>query len=179
MRLLLIQMLVKMLPENSFYICYNVCGNKCCKSTPPALTSEDIRKITTKYLLDDVIEKISKGDRHSAYVIKKKEGTNDCIFLLSDGRCKIYPQRPLDCKLFPILFKIKKLDEGKYLIKWYIWYCPLSNKIPTEKMLDYARTIVRSYLPKNENILFEYQEAMYSSNGYKKKHYLNEEVLLL
>jgi len=162
---------------NSVDICRNVCKSKCCRSTPPALTSEDIDKIKKRdnINIEEAIESAKK--KEIFFVVSKKEGSHNCYFLSDEGECTIYADRPLDCKLFPILFKIKTYEREKYRIRWYVWYCPLTERKGIDTLLSDAKQIIKEYLPKKSHILFEYQSAMYVSGGYKRKHFIKEEIL--
>jgi len=159
--------------SESTKICRDTCKSKCCKSTPPALTSEDLTRISNALMIkkEEFAKKKTKW-----FFVKKRENSSNCYFLSDAGECNIYTSRPLDCQLFPILFKIKKIDSS-YVIKWYIWYCPLTDFFTPKYLIEKAKKIIASYLEKDPKILFEYQSAMYETGGYKRKHFLFEEKL--
>ena len=159
-------------------ICAEKCGSKCCKSTPPALTSEDIRRINKHISNDKWIKKIEGSDK-IVHIVKKKNETSDCHFLTERNLCSVYDNRPLDCKLFPIFLKIKENTEDSYKIKWLVWYCPLTQEIGLETLLKEARKIIGVYLEKEPQIVFEYQTAMYESGGYKKKHFMRDDIITI
>jgi Fe-S-cluster containining protein len=50
-------------------------------------------------------------------IYKLKTNNNKCIFL-KNGRCSIYENRPLDCRLYP--FDIIKKDSKYYLILYQL-----------------------------------------------------------
>jgi len=159
--------------SKSTQICRDTCKSKCCKSTPPALTSEDLTRISNAL---GIKKEEFANNKNNYFFVKKRENSNDCYFLSDEGECKIYNYRPLDCQLFPVLFKIKRVDSS-YLIKWYIWYCPLTDFFTSEFLIEKAKKIIIRYLEKDSGILFEYQSAMYGTGGYKRKHFLFEEKI--
>lgn len=161
---------------SSIDICSKLCKSKCCRSTPPALTKSDRERIKEKTKLKNWYISIEKNQK-TAYVVKKKNNSNDCIFLTEDGLCEIYDHRPLDCRFFPLLVKIKKQNKDKYNIKWLVWYCPLTENKGTDILKNESKEFLESILEVDPNQIFEYQEAMYLSRGYKKKHFFNEECL--
>ncbi len=157
-------------------ICSNICGSKCCRSTPPALTTKDFERIEKITEEKNWYTKLSQKNKDT-FVISKGEKSNDCIFLSTDGTCKIYENRPLDCRLFPFFLKIKKISDTDYNLKWLVWYCPLTEAIGIENLKTRSRSLIESKLSQNPEEIFEYQEAMYISSGYKRKHFLVEERL--
>jgi Fe-S-cluster containining protein len=142
------------------------------------LTSEDISRINEHVPNDKWINKIEESDK-IAHIVEKKNESNDCYFLTERNLCSIYDNRPLDCKLFPIFLKIKEDMEDSYKIKWLVWYCPLTQEIGLEMLLEEARKIIEVYLENEPQIIFEYQTAMYESGGYKKKHFMREEIITI
>ena len=157
-------------------ICSSICGSKCCRSTPPALTSIDFERITKITEKENWYTKLNE-EKKNIFVISKNEKSDDCFFLSTDGLCSIYENRPLDCKLFPFFLKIKKIDDLNYNLKWLVWYCPLTEAIGTENLQTRSKSLIESILSHNPEEIFEYQEAMYLSKGYKRKHFLVEERL--
>ncbi|NPD87971.1 MAG: YkgJ family cysteine cluster protein [Asgard group archaeon] len=159
-------------------ICAERCESKCCRSTPPALTSEDISRINKQISDDNWIRKIEESEK-IVHIVEKKKESRDCYFLTERNLCSIYENRPLDCKLFPIFLKIKENKVGSYKIEWLVWYCPLTQEVSLETLLEEARKIIEDYLEKEPQIVFEYQTAMYESGGYKKKHFMKEEIITI
>ena len=157
-------------------ICSSVCQSKCCRSTPPALTSIDFERIAKVTDKKKWYTKL-KIDKKDIFVVSKSEKSDDCIFLSTNGLCIIYENRPLDCKLFPFFLKIKKVDDTNYNLKWLVWYCPLTEAIGIEELKTRSRDLIESKLLQNSEEVYEYQEAMYLSKGYKRKHFLVEERL--
>ena len=157
-------------------ICSNICESKCCRSTPPALTTIDFERIQENTNTKNWFIKL-EYEKKDIIVISKKEKSDDCAFLTKKGLCAIYENRPLDCKLFPLFIKIKKISETEYSLKWLVWYCPLTEATGIEELKTRSYSLIKSKLMQNPEEIFEYQEAMYLSNGYKKKHFLIEERL--
>lgn len=166
------------LEEQRKLICTEECGSKCCRSTPPALTSEDISRISNAVSNDEWMRVVKKSER-KIHVINKKNKTDDCYFMSEQNLCNVYDNRPLDCRLFPIFLKIKEIKEHSYVIKWLVWYCPLTEKMGLNTLLEEAKKIIETYLKRNPQIIFEYQTAMYESGGYKKKHFMKEEIITI
>lgn len=166
--------MVKVSLNNSTEICIQ-CGSKCCKSTPPALTSQDTRRIREQTPHKNWLHKMKNG----AFVISKKPNSQECIFLADNGLCNIYEFRPLDCKLFPFFVKIQEKNPGTFNIEWRVWFCPLTNKFGLEQLYNNARLIVIQILKDQPETLFEYQKAMYGSGGYKRKHFWRKETITL
>ena len=160
----------------SIEICSKDCRSKCCKSTPPALTTKDFDKINTKQENKLWFYYINQ-EENGTKVISKKEGGANCYFLSEEGLCNIYEYRPLDCELFPIFFKIEGINENEYNIRWLVWYCPLTEAKGIDPLIEKAKKRVEKILIENPEQLFEYQQAMHASQGYKRKHFLYEERL--
>jgi Fe-S-cluster containining protein len=159
-------------------ICAERCESKCCKSTPPGLTSEDISKIDMIVSNNKWKKRIEKTDK-IVHVVEKKNESKDCFFITEKNFCSIYENRPLDCKLFPIFLKIQKESSDSFRIKWLMWHCPLTQEIGVETLLEEAKRTLRGYLEEEPHIVFEYQAAMYESGGYKKKHFMREEIITI
>lgn len=158
-------------------ICSIICKSKCCRSTPAALTKEDFNRIEANTKKKGWFRTIN--EKNNIRVVGKKENLVDCYFLSEEGLCRIYKYRPLDCKLFPLFVKIKSDGEKEYRLRWYVWYCPLTEQKGIEELLKKAETIVHDYLLVKPEIIFDYQKAMDESGGYKKKHFLKEELLTI
>ncbi len=162
--------------SDSLEICSKHCESKCCRSTPPALTKIDFERISEKNKESNWYNTIETNQK-KALVVAKQKDSDDCFFLSDDGVCAIYSDRPLDCMLFPLFIKIKQVSRGEYEVKWLVWYCPLTEKKGIESLKKEAKKLLISKLSENPNQIFEYQEAMHISKGYKKKHFFKEERL--
>ena len=114
------------------------CTAKCCKSTPPALLgSEALRLIE---LFGEHVIQWKIGPDGGSPTVAKKEESLDCIFLEND-LCIAYDERPLTCRLFPVLPKI--IAEEPSMVQLRIWFCPLTEK-HEDLLLDSAEAIVRN-----------------------------------
>lgn len=96
------------------------CAN-CCKSIPPLINQEDVKRIT-KFLdipISDFYKKNVTIDEDGDMVLN----TTPCIFLLPDNKCKVYEVRPLGCREYPLtdqdLFA-ENMDQHAINAK----YCP-------------------------------------------------------
>ena len=74
------------------------CAN-CCKSIPPILNDNDIRRLSKSL-------GISNGDFHEKYVRIDEDGdrvmaTTPCPFLMEDNACIVYVARPKACRQYP------------------------------------------------------------------------------
>lgn len=77
--------------------CLN-CAN-CCKSIPPILNDNDIRRLSKSLGL-------STGDFQNKYVRLDEDGdrvmaTTPCPFLMDDNACMVYEARPRACRQYP------------------------------------------------------------------------------
>ncbi len=100
--------------------CYDVCnhccvGGRCCSSfdiiNSPVLNNDEMTKIREILNSDEFYIAVDKN------IYKLKTNNNKCIFL-KNGRCSIYENRPLDCRLYP--FDIIKKDSKYYLILYQL-----------------------------------------------------------
>lgn len=111
-------------------LCNKCSHTSCCNNfVTPFLTpneKEKISKIGHTNFSDDYT---THG--MNVHALKKKPGTDECIFWKKDIGCGIYENRPFDCKLFP--FDIYKIN-GEYT--WIVYSCnPESEWTWTEKIL--------------------------------------------
>lgn len=142
-----------------------ICGAKCCKSTQPTLTSDDISRI--KDIVKGtprenfVKEKIRDGKRY--FLVRKKDSGNDCIFL-EDSKCVIDSVKPLDCRMFPVLFKI---EDGRLVSLYH--KCLLSEKIDIRELERRYIGMIKELIEKNRKCFDEYQAGLELSGAYKGK----------
>lgn len=87
------------------------CAN-CCKKYSPRFKNPDIRRIAKvlKMKEGEFIETFLKLDEEGDYVVK----STPCPFLGDNNHCRIYEDRPSDCRRFPytdedVLIKRKQL----------------------------------------------------------------------
>jgi hypothetical protein len=71
------------------------------------LRDEDITRIEdlgfNAWEFVDYEKMFYRGDKFLGYGIRKRPFDDGCVFLEEDGKCKIYPKRPLACKLHPFI----------------------------------------------------------------------------
>ncbi|KSW12230.1 hypothetical protein CF15_05605 [Pyrodictium occultum] len=71
----------------------------CCYNTEMPLTKEDIERIASLgYSVESFVEYVDGIPR-----LRNVDG--HCVFLdPSTGRCRIYPYRPMGCRLYPLVY---------------------------------------------------------------------------
>ncbi len=109
----------------SFECIYQNCESACCKNNLVVLNADDMERlkledidpseVTSQLKLNDFLisKKASPMDQlEGLYVLKlQQDPDGNCVFLLSEGNCRIYESRPFFCREFPFKFakgKIKK-----------------------------------------------------------------------
>jgi len=112
-------------------LCDQCNHTSCCTNfVTPFLTpteQKNIKKRKYENFSDNLL--INGMEVHS---LKKKPGTNECVFWDKDIGCRIYQNRPFDCKLFP--FDIYKIN-GIYT--WVVYSCnPETDWTWSEKILE-------------------------------------------
>lgn len=95
---------------------------KCCYDTEMPLTREDIARIVSLgYKISDFVRVGADG------IPRLKNVNGHCVFLDEDtGKCKIYPWRPLGCRLYPLIY-IDGVGPG------FDEYCPLVKLLSDEE----------------------------------------------
>ena len=137
--------------KNPFEFC-NDCllASNCCSKVkkggriePPFLTDQDIKNISP-YLEEPVEHFVEAriGDNGSMMFLRSN-GSERCIFLDEEMKCKIYDVRPLDCRLFP-LDVIKEENDYYWII--YTSFC-FSNKINIPDLLEFANGVLPQLAP--------------------------------
>lgn len=104
----------------------------CCVGTEMELLAEDIRRIVEAgYKLEDFAV-----ERDGVYRLKNVDG--HCVFYEPTSRsCKIYPIRPVGCRLYPLIFDGRGVDVDKT--------CPTWDTVPRselERLGDYVEKFV-------------------------------------
>ena len=105
------------------------------------------------------------------YQTLKHEGAGGCYFH-KNGRCEIYPVRPLDCRFFP--FDIIEDDEGD--LRWIVYteLCPVNfdYRESFEKLkafFDLPRELALAYsrgkAPGMEANRYEVLDSVYRASG--------------
>lgn len=123
-------------------VCQN-CKKMCCKadiSFSPVVTKSEIDKIEAFLSANQDVRKLA-GDKDFSYFDSEsktfklsKFSDNRCVFWNPDtSKCRIYPARPLDCKIFPFEYR------------WFSWmyapHCPskvFNKKIMLSQFKDYS-----------------------------------------
>jgi len=95
------------------------------------LTPSDIRRITSLgYELSYFAE-----FRNGFYRLRNVDG--HCVFLdVSSGKCKIYPHRPLGCRIYPVIYVE---DIGPTIDK----ECPAANTITPREFILRAKQLMK------------------------------------
>ena len=86
--------------------CIENCA-ECCFRLEIPLRDEDIERLEelgyNAWEFVDYEKMFYRGDKFLAYALKKRPFDGGCIFLGEDGKCKVYPYRPLACRLYPFV----------------------------------------------------------------------------
>ena len=105
------------------------CG-KCCFKTEMLLTRLDISRIKSLGYREDYF--VNRGGE----IPKLKNVNGKCVFLDEETKaCKIYPYRPLGCRLYPLIYNVK---EDKVEVDSL---CPKRNSISKSKVKKYERFV--------------------------------------
>jgi len=115
----------KLTKESMFkFSCYKgiKCFNKCCSDLTLFLTPYDLLRLKKALRIPstDILRKYTKchlGDRSGLPVVflKMKEDKT-CPFVTEEG-CKIYPDRPSSCRLYPLARMRSEEEEYFYMVK--------------------------------------------------------------
>jgi Fe-S-cluster containining protein len=96
-------------------ICVDECGGTCCASGA-FLRLADANRLKT----------VGHGDAVGADGVQTRTDPNgDCVLLGDDSRCRVYENRPLDCRLFPLGYE---LDDEAALVRVVVVGCPLAEQ---------------------------------------------------
>jgi Fe-S-cluster containining protein len=112
-------------------LCVKCSHTSCCNNfVTPFVTSSEKEKISQighNNFSDDF-----STHGMNVHALKKKPGTDECVFWDKNNGCGIYESRPFDCMLFP--FDIYKIN-GEYT--WVVYSCnPESDWTWSEKILE-------------------------------------------
>jgi len=107
-------------------ICFHQCPDRwCCGCdafSPPPLCSEDLRAIG-KMAGDGFF------DVHDVVPTLKVKPSGYCTFFDEEKKsCAVYPERPLDCRMFPFDFVTFGPERGV----WVMWDCPFARSLDPE-----------------------------------------------
>lgn len=138
-------------------ICSNQCGAECCKGVI-FLGKQDIER------LEKLGHKEFISNNGNSKLMETDEN-NRCVFLNENNKCSIYVDRPIDCQLFPLGFKIRTDKIDIVLVK-----CPLSEVMSEEtitSMTKKAKRLISSYsedeLRQYDNLPFESEYTVLNS----------------
>lgn len=99
--------------------CLENCA-KCCAELDIPLRDGDIIRIEdfgfSAWEFVDYNKMFYRGDKFIGYALKKRPFDGLCPFLDENSRCKIYPGRPLACKLYPFML-VKQEDTIEVYVK--------------------------------------------------------------
>lgn len=120
---------------NSTTICVEECGGACCAGGA-FLRPADA----------DRLDVLGHGDAVAADAARTRtDADGDCVLLDDDGRCRVYEDRPLDCRLFPLGFE---LDDEAELLRVVLVGCPLAAQYGTaerNRLADEARRTLAEF----------------------------------
>lgn len=112
-------------------LCDKCSHTSCCNNfVTPFITPTELKKI--KKIKDENFSEDFSINGMQVHALKKKPGTNECVFWDKEHGCGIYQSRPFDCMLFP--FDIYKIN-GVYT--WVVYSCNLDSDWKwSEKILE-------------------------------------------
>ncbi len=160
-------------------VCLENCSSKWCCSVkyfpPPPLCLHEIARIRLLIGHSGFYEK-----NGSQYVLKIKKSGYCFFFYEQKKTCKIYNNRPSDCRIFPLDSFAHNQRKGVWLI-WDCFYSRLLNELHIEKNLDYLEkryekeiietwnyaNIINPNNPNGFRLLREMQIAPFSSLPFK------------
>ena len=117
-------------PSNAPQTCIE-CTSKCCTNRETVvLFPSEVASFNKK--VPDAENAIMEFTNKNGTTINtlKQTTKRKCYFLQEDGKCGIYENRPLECKIYPVIMEFS--DEATKKKKNFFVkkeYCPLSDKI--------------------------------------------------
>ena len=148
------------MPENNtnaghFSFCENCPSHlNCCtgnKVDMPLLTPEDATRISSTSGLPP--EEFCSSTGGKLFKMKAREGS--CHFY-EDGKCMIYGERPIDCRIFPFDVDYSR-KEGLVLIA-YTSTCP--KEIDVHPCVDHVRELIPALEPHTQEFALSTSERM-------------------
>jgi Fe-S-cluster containining protein len=109
----------------------------------------------------NLIEKFLKHEEGFYYL----DMNTDCPYFQeegSSGECKIYNDRPIDCRIFPFFPKFD-LSNNKYVLYRSEWYCPI-NVDSINKMKQCVKSVLDIV---NDNVSYNWKKT-YNCLNYKR-----------
>ncbi|WP_457591529.1 YkgJ family cysteine cluster protein [Geoglobus sp.] len=110
--------------------CSEISCCECCRDTEMQLSERDLRRIEKLGFSRDEFSVEVDGIR----VLKNVDGS--CYFL-KDCSCSIYPNRPLGCRLYPVVYDVELRKATVHD------FCPLADEIPKSKIKKVERILFR------------------------------------
>lgn len=144
----------------TFLECTNCNTNPVCCSyfdeiNPPCLNKEELEKIKKIIGKDNFYNTLDQN------LFTLKTNGDNCIFY-NDNKCRIYDNRPTDCKLYP--FDIMKIKQKYYLIL-YTLHCINNEQFQNNNYnID---SLVNSIIPWIEDFTDERNFTKIKKKGYK------------
>ena len=107
------------------------CCGKCCEETEMLLSKADAKRLKE---LGYELKEFAFCDKKGFTRLKNREGC--CVFFDSKERkCKIYKNRPLGCRIFPVIFSE---EEGIVVDD----ICPMKNTISKRELNQKGKILV-------------------------------------
>jgi Fe-S-cluster containining protein len=116
-------------------VCIEECGGHCC-SGGAFLRQADAARLVAASEQDAVAA--------NGYQTRTDEA-GDCVLLDDEGRCRVYEERPLDCRLFPLGYE---LDDDQRVVHVVLIGCPLGER--------YSRAERRDLVERGRSFLDEF-----------------------
>jgi Fe-S-cluster containining protein len=153
----------------SLRICNECRGPNCCEVEPPFLTAGDVVQISNSTDLGaDVFSEERKDGSDKTFRQMKVGADGKCIFYSSQsGKCGIYENRPLDCKLFPMDIDVQ---DGKFV--WILYRtCPVEKGVTNaeaKQMVDLANSQVLPHIRDDLKVYAQLEMQLFSSGQWIK-----------
>jgi len=107
------------------------CGD-CCLETEMLLSKKDVDRLEKKGFKSKYF---SRQNNEGYVVLKNRKG--HCIFFdVEQKRCKIYEDRPMGCRLYPIIF-----DDMKGIVADTL--CPAKNKWTENRKSHRGKKVIK------------------------------------
>lgn len=161
-----------MLAENSNMTCESCWSFHCCKEigSPFFLTQYDIDKIKAKKQLKENEFRVKKLFRHRALNFLRQKESGECVFF-SDGKCQIYPFRPLDCRLFPLDLHYR---NGQYI--WIKYHLCQGLVLPLDRQLEKAELEILPLLSNDLEIYTDLEFGLFDKKEWEELRPVKFEV---
>ncbi|MBU7022969.1 MAG: YkgJ family cysteine cluster protein [Theionarchaea archaeon] len=137
-----------------------VCGQQCCRKTEKfgkiALSENDYARI--EHHVQKPFARKVRSEHGWIYLMEIHD--EKCIFLQDDGKCSINSFKPLDCKIYPLLFRYSN-EEITFFVSSR---CPFHHQVPREFVEGAGREAQEELEQWSEENLKGYSEIV-SPNG--------------